>query len=137
LIERHVLAAARLHGDDTTVPILAKGQTETGRIWVYVREDRPFGGKDPPAALFYASRERTREHPERHLASYAGILQADAFDGYNRLYLADQARPDRRGAVLEPWPAQVLRVGRHRRQCAARQERSAGLADRFGSDQTH
>ena len=55
LIERHVLAAARLHGDDTTVPILAKGQTETGRVWVYVRGDRPFGGKDPSAALFYAS----------------------------------------------------------------------------------
>ena len=88
LIERHVLAAERLHGDDTTVPILAKGQTETGRVWVYVRDDRPFGGKDPPAALFYASRDRTREHPERHLASYAGVLQADAFDGYNRLYVA-------------------------------------------------
>ena len=90
LIEAHVLAAERLHGDDTTVPILAKGQTKTGRVWVYVREDRPFGGKDPPAALFYASRDRTREHPERHLATYAGILQADAFDGYNRLYLADR-----------------------------------------------
>jgi transposase len=90
LIERHVLSAERLHGDDTTIPILAKGQTETGRIWVYVRDDRPFGGKDPPAALFYASRDRTREHPERHLSGYAGILQADAFDGYNRLYLPDR-----------------------------------------------
>ena len=90
LIERHVLAAERLHGDDTTVPILAKGQTVTGRVWVYVRDDRPFGGKDPPAALFYASRDRTREHPERHLAGYAGILQADAYDGYNRLYLPDR-----------------------------------------------
>jgi transposase len=97
LIERHVLAADRLHGDDTTVPILAKGQTETGRVWVYVRDDRPFGGKDPPAALFYASRDRTREHPERHLAAYAGVLQADAFDGYNRLYLADR-KP---GPILE------------------------------------
>jgi transposase len=73
-----------------TVPILAKGQTVTGRVWVYVRDDRPFGGKDPPAALFYASRDRTREHPERHLVGYAGILQADAFDGYNRLYLPDR-----------------------------------------------
>jgi transposase len=97
LIERHVLAADRLHGDDTTVPILAKGQTVTGRVWVYVRDDQPFGGKDPPAALFYASRDRTREHPERHLASYAGVLQADAFEGYNRLYL-----PERKpGSVLE------------------------------------
>jgi transposase len=62
-----------------------------------VRDDRPFGGKDPPAALFYASRDRTREHPERHLAAYAGVLQADAFDGYNRLYLADR-KP---GPILE------------------------------------
>jgi transposase len=90
LIERHVLSAERLHGDDTTVPILAKGQTEIGRVWVYVRDDRPFGGKNPPAALFYASRDRTREHPERHLSGYAGILQADAFDGYNRLYLPNR-----------------------------------------------
>jgi transposase len=97
LIERHVLAAERLHGDDTTVPILAKGETETGRVWVYVRDDRPFGGKDPPAALFYASRDRTRAHPERHLAAYVGILQADAFEGYNRLYL-----PERKpGPILE------------------------------------
>jgi transposase len=90
LIERHVLAAERLRGDDTTVPILAEGQTETGRVWVYVRDDRPFGSKDPPAALFFASRHRTRHHPERHLAGYSGILQADAFDGYNRLYLPDR-----------------------------------------------
>ena len=90
LIERHVLAAERLHGDDTTVPILAKGKTETGRIWVYVRDDQPFGGPDPPAALFYASRDRTREHPERHLAGWGGILQADAYGGYNRLYLPDR-----------------------------------------------
>jgi transposase len=90
LIEAHVQAAERLHGDDTTVPILAKGQTTTGRVWVYVRDNRPFGGTDPPAALFYASRDRTREHPERHLAGYSGILQADAFEGYNRLYLPDR-----------------------------------------------
>jgi transposase len=86
LIEAHVLAAERLHGDDTTVPILAKGKTTTGRIWVYVRDDRPFGGQGPPAALFYASRDRTAEHPERHLSRWGGILQADAYSGYNRLY---------------------------------------------------
>ena len=90
LIEAHVLSAERLHGDDTTVPILAKGRTVTGRVWAYIRDDRPFGGKDPPAALFYASRDRRGEHPERHMARYAGILQADAFDGYNRLYLPDR-----------------------------------------------
>ena len=60
LIEAHVLAAERLHGDDTTVPILATGKTITGRIWTYVRDDRPFGGTAPPAALYYASRDRRR-----------------------------------------------------------------------------
>src|SRR6201988_5087262 len=76
-IEAHVFAAERLHGDDTTVPVLAKGKTDTGRCWVYVRDDRPFGGPDPPAAMFYYSRDRRGEHPQTHLADYAGILQAD------------------------------------------------------------
>ena len=88
LIEAHVMAAERLHGDDTTVPVLAKGKTDTGRCWVYVRDDKPFGGAGPPAAMFYYSRDRRGEHPQTHLAGYAGILQADAYDGYNRLYLA-------------------------------------------------
>jgi transposase len=91
LIARHVMAAERLHADDTTVPILAKGKTDTGRIWTYVRNDRPFGGTDPPAALYFASRDRRQEHPDAHLAAWRGILQADAYGGYNRLY--DPARP--------------------------------------------
>jgi len=86
LIEAHVLAAERLHGDDTTVPILAKGKAVKGRIWTYVRDDRPFEGRAPPAALFYASRDRRHEHPVRHLRDFTGILQADAYDGYNELY---------------------------------------------------
>jgi transposase len=86
LIAAHVLAAGRLHGDDTTVPVLAKLKTRTARAWVYVRDDRPFAGRAPPAALFHYSRDRRGEHPEAHLADYAGILQADAYDGYNRLY---------------------------------------------------
>jgi transposase len=86
LIERHVLAAERLHGDDTTVPILAKGKTVTGHIWTYVRDDRPFRGRAPPAALYYASPDRRHEHPARHLHGFTGILQADAYDGYNSLY---------------------------------------------------
>jgi len=86
LIERHVLTAERLHGDDTTIPILAKGKTIKGHIWTYVRDDRPFGGRAPPAALYHASRDRRREHPLRHLRDFAGILQADAYDGYNELF---------------------------------------------------
>ncbi len=91
LIERHVLAAERLHGDDTTVPILAKGKTVKGHIWTYVRNDRPFGGRAPPAALYYASRDRRHEHPARHLHGFTWILQADAYSGYNELY--DPSRP--------------------------------------------
>ncbi|CAN7597739.1 IS66 family transposase [Mesorhizobium amorphae] len=85
-LEAHVLAASRLHGDDTTVPVLAKGKTDTGRLWTYVRDDRPFGGADPPAAVFYYSRDRRGEHPVAHLAGWSGILQADAFGGYGDLY---------------------------------------------------
>ena len=81
------MAAERLHGDDTTVPVLAQGKTDTGRLWTYVRDDKPFSGAGPPAAIFYYSRDRKGEHPQAHLAGYAGILQADAYDGYNKLYL--------------------------------------------------
>ena len=86
LIRRHVLAADRVHGDDTTVPVLAKDKTVIGRVWAYVRDDRPFAGPDPPAALFFYSRNRNGEHPNRHLAGYAGILQADAYAGFGDLY---------------------------------------------------
>lgn len=90
LIEAHVLAAERLHGDDTTVPVLAKTKTDTGRIWTYVRDDRPFGGPAPPAAIFHYSRDRRGEHPVGHLRNWAGILQADAYAGYNALFHADR-----------------------------------------------
>ena len=89
-VEAHVLAAERLHGDDTTVPVLAKGKTHTGRCWVYVRDDRPFGGGAPPAAMFYYSRDRGGAHVDEHLSRWRGILQADAYSGYNRLYAVDR-----------------------------------------------
>ena len=88
LIKAHVFAAARIHGDDTTVPALAKVKTKTGRLWTYVRDDRPFGGADPPAAVYFYSPDRGGAHPEQHLADYAGILQADAYGGFNALYEA-------------------------------------------------
>jgi transposase len=97
LIEAHVLTAERLHGDDTTVPILAKGKTTTGRIWAYIRNDQPFGSRAPPAALYYASRDRTGGHPERHLRGFSGILQADAYSGYNGLY-----DPSRAAGAITP-----------------------------------
>ena len=97
LIEAHTFAAERLHGDDTTVPIMAKGKTITGRLWDYVRDDQPFGGNDPPSAVFYYSRDRRGDHPKCHLAAWSGILQADAYGGYNELY-APNRQP---GLILE------------------------------------
>lgn len=90
LIRTHVLGAERLHADDTTVPLLAKGGTQTARLWAYLRDDRPFAGGAPPAALYYFSTDRRMEHPTRHLAGWTGILQADAYGGYNGVY--DAAR---------------------------------------------
>ena len=90
LIHAHVFAAERVHGDDTTVPVLAKGKTITGRMWTCVRDDKPFGGTDPPAAAFFYSRDRRGEHPEQHFAKFSGILQADAYGGYNGLYKSDR-----------------------------------------------
>ncbi len=90
LIRAHVLGAERLHADDTTVPLMAKGGTQTARLWTYVRDDRPFAGGAPPAALYSFSTDRRMEHPTRHLAGWSGILQADAYGGYNGVY--DAAR---------------------------------------------
>ncbi len=86
LIEAHVRTALRLHGDDTTVPLLARGGTKTARLWTYVRDDRPWSGNATPAVVFYFSRDRSGEHPTAHLAGWQGILQADAYTGYNQLY---------------------------------------------------
>ena len=97
LIERHVFAAERLHGDDTTIRILAKGKCTTGRIWTYVRDDRPYGSQAPPAAVYYASADRRGEHPQKHLAAFAGILQADCYNGFEPLF-----DPGKKGLPITP-----------------------------------
>jgi transposase len=97
LIRDHVFAAARIHADDTTVPVWAKNKCRTGRLWTYVRDDRPFGGPDPPAAVFFYSADRTAKHPEQHLAGYSGLMQADAYAGFDKLY-----KPNRKpGPIIE------------------------------------
>jgi transposase len=85
-IRDHIFAAQRIHSDDTPVPVLAKGKTKTGRIWTYVRDDRPFGGQAPPATLYFYSPDRGGQHPRAHLQRWTGITQADAYAGYNELY---------------------------------------------------
>jgi transposase len=85
-IRAHVFAAERIHADDTTVPVQAKGKCRIGRLWTYVRDDRPFGGAAAPAAALFYSPDRGGAHPEKHLANYAGLMQADAYAGFNKLY---------------------------------------------------
>ena len=131
LIKAHVFAAERIHGDDTTVPVLAKVKTRTGRIWTYVRDDRPFGGQAPPACVFFYSPDRGSIHPEQHLSGYCGILQADAYAGFNRLYAADR-KP---GPITEAgcWAhakTQAIRARRHRFE-GAHSQACDDLADRL------
>ena len=88
LVRRYVLNATKLHGDDIPVPVLdpGRGKTKTGRLWTYVRDDRPAGIADPPAVWFAYSPDRKGEHPANHLREFRGVLQADAYAGFNRLY---------------------------------------------------
>jgi len=85
---RYALAGEKVHADDTPVAVLdpGRGRTKTGRLWVYVRDDRPAASQDAPAAWYQYSPNRKGEHPQKHLKNYAGILQADAYGGYGKLY---------------------------------------------------
>ena len=87
-LRRYVLAASKVHGDDTPVPVLAPGQgkTKTGRLWTYVRDDRPAASTEAPAVWFAYSPDRRGEHPQQHLSEFRGTLQADAFAGFNQIY---------------------------------------------------
>jgi transposase len=88
VLRRYVTASGKLHADDTPVPVLApgNGKTKTGRLWTYVRDDRPAGEMTAPAVWFAYSPDRKGEHPERHLREFRGTLQADAYAGFNQLY---------------------------------------------------
>ena len=87
-IRDYVFKAYKIHGDDTPVPVLCpgRGTTRQGRLWSYVRDDRPAGSADPPAVWFAYSPDRKGEHPRRHLKDFIGILQADGYAGFDRLY---------------------------------------------------
>lgn len=87
-LERHVMAGDRLYADDTPVPVLAPGtgKTKTGRLWAYLRDERPFAGIVPPGVRYRYSPDRRAEHPRAHLASFQGVLQADGYSGFDGLY---------------------------------------------------
>jgi transposase len=91
----HVMAAEKLHVDDTPVPVLAPGtgKTKTGRLWVYLRDERPFGGRAPPAVVYRYSPDRKAEHPRAQLANFHGFLQADGYSGFGPLYQAADGQP--------------------------------------------
>ena len=84
----HALAGPRVHADDTPMPMLSpgRGRTQAARFWAYLRDDRPFGGRDPPAVFYEFTPDRKGEHPQRRLRDFKGILQADAYSGFNALY---------------------------------------------------
>jgi transposase len=94
-IGEHVMAAEKLHADDTPVPVLAPGlgRTKTGRLWVYLRDERPHGGIGPPAVLYRYTPDRKGEHPRAHLATFRGFLQADGYSGFAALYEATGGKP--------------------------------------------
>src|SRR5262252_7250865 len=91
-VKKYVLAGEKLHGDDVPVPVLepGNGKTKTGRLWTYVRDDRPAGSEAPAAVWFAYSPDRKGEHPSNHLQNYRGILQADGYAGFNKLYETDR-----------------------------------------------
>lgn len=90
-IQKHVVAGPKLHADDTPIPVLSpgNGKTRTGRLWTYVRDDRPAGIETPPAVWFAYSEDRKGEHPRQHLTTFQGALQADAYAGFQNLYGKD------------------------------------------------
>lgn len=92
-VRRYVMSASKLHGDDTPVPVLApgNGKTKTGRLWTYVRDDRPSADPAAPAVWFAYSPDRKGEHPEQHLRDFRGTLQADGYAGFNRVYETGRA----------------------------------------------
>ena len=94
-IRQHVFAAEKIHGDDTTIPVLAPGlgRTATGRLWVYVRDDRLFAGPAAPAAAYFYSLDRGAQHPTAHMASFTGFLQADGYAGFEGLYNPARSKP--------------------------------------------
>src|SRR5215472_2260739 len=87
-LRRHVMSAEKLHADDTPVPVLApgNGKTKTGRLWTYVRDDRPAGDATPAAVWFAYTPDRKGEHPQAHLSNFTGTLQADGYAGFKQIY---------------------------------------------------
>ena len=109
VLRRHVLSAGKLHADDIPVPVLAPGlgKTKTGRLWTYVRDDRPAGDRTPAAVWFAYSPDRKGQHPQAHLSNFTGTLQADGYAGFDQIYAA--GRVPREAACWSARTEEVLR----------------------------
>jgi transposase len=137
-IQKHVLSGGKLHADDTPMPVLApgNGKTKTGRLWTYVRDDRPAGDPSAPAVWFAYSADRKGEHPRQHLKTFEGALQADAYAGFHHLLWRTHLRSGVLGACatqvprdpmssmhLQPpqarWPGSELSMRSRRRYAAS------------------
>jgi hypothetical protein len=132
LIKAHVVGGERIHGDDTTVPVVAKVKTCTGWIWTYVRDDRPFAGYAPPAAVFFYSPDRTSIHLEQHLTGYCGILHADTYAGFKTLYsrIENQDRSRKPNAGQMPDASCLSLPTSPRRRASLSRRRSPRLLSR-------
>lgn len=120
---RYTLAASKVHADDTPVPVLEPGlgRTKTGRLWVYVRDDRPAGSTEPPAAWYQYTPDRKGEHPQQHLRHFRGVLQADAYGGWGKLYASGQITEAACWAhARRPWWDLYLSTGKAEDSIAAR-----------------
>lgn len=124
-LEREVMASNKLHADDTPVPVLSpgKGRTKTGRLWAYVRDDRPAAGPDPPAVVYRYSPDRKAERPQAHLSHFIGVLQADGYAGFNGLY----ERPEHPLLEAACW-AHARRKYSHDRPSSTGAQRSVSTA---------
>lgn len=135
LIRAHVFAVARLHADNTTVPVLAKGKTRTRRLWAYVRDDLPFGGRDPPAVAYFYFSDRRGEPPQTHLKNWSGIPAGRCLWWVERALCRSAASgTDPRSLLLGACKARVLQACRCRAQGPRCLHRD--LADRARSGQT-
>ena len=139
-LRRHVMSATKLHADDTPVPVLApgNGKTKTGRLWTYVRDDRPAGDATPAAVWFAYTPDRKGEHPQAHLSNFTGTLQADGYAGFEQIYEAGRIQEAACWAhvrrkfydlhVAHKSPGGSGSAGAHRRTVCHRKRNSRPLA---------
>ena len=102
-LRKEIFSSNQLHGDDTPVKVLTPGlgKTKTGRIWAYVRDGRPHGDNTPPAVCYFYSPDRKGERPQEHLKDFSGVLHADAYAGFNKLYGTNEAGETDKNIITE------------------------------------